>query len=131
MIIAISIERDYKDYAEFSKILQSLEKNSEFSEFTSYLSPLLTQYRREFKSPVQFFKIEWDNIVGAKNIKHSKFDKPYNADAPRECAEKIVKYATHYCKIGKGDYNINMLAMDKKLPELTHSNTSKKTNYKF
>lgn len=117
-IVALSVEYDYKNYKDFSSILQKAEKLDDFSEFAGFQEKLLSDYKNEYRSPIQFFKIDWGNIIGSKNIKENKFGKPYNADAPLDAAKQIVKYATHVLKIGKGNYHINKLAEEKGLPEI-------------
>lgn len=126
-IVALSIERDYKDYSSFLKIASEIEKDDEFSEFVSLVVPMASQLKNEKHSPIQFIMINWNDIGGATNIKLSKYGKEYNADAPKEAVSKIVKYATHFVKIGKGDYLINTMAREAGLKEIVVNQQSPKS----
>lgn len=118
MIVAISIDREFKDYKEFERVLRKIEKMEDFSEFVAVNNDLLKKYVGQFTPPVQYFQIEWNNVEGKQNIKTNKFDKPYNADAPMEAASKIAKYATHIVSFGRGDYCLNREAQSKGLVKL-------------
>ena len=118
MIVALSIDREFKDYKEFEKVLRKIEKMEEFSEFVAVNNDLLKSYVGQHTPPVQYFQIEWNNIEGKPNIKNNKFGKPYNADAPAETASKIAKYATHIVCFGRGDYCLNKAAQDRGLSKL-------------
>lgn len=133
-IVAVSLDYTFKDYKELSSILRSVEKDEDFSEFVGFNEPLLLQYKNEFRSPIQFFKIDWGNIIGAENIKENKYGKPYNADAPMIAAKQVAKYATHIVKIGKGNFSINKCASELKLPEIqikSQNEPQKNKKYKF
>ena len=69
----------------------------------------------ENKLPISFeeINIDWANIVGAKNIKHNNYGKPYNADAPAEAAQKLVDYVDEIVEFGGGDYSISKLGKSK------------------
>lgn len=117
-VVAISVEWTFTNYTEFSRALQEIEKDPDFSEFVCSPNKLTSQYKNEFRSPMQFFEIDWSDVENATNIKTNKFGKPYNGDAPAKAAAKIVDYATHYIVFGKGDYHTNRLAREAGLEEV-------------
>ena len=133
MIVAISLDKSFDDYNELSKYLNDVSKNTEFREFCAVPHKLIERYQQEFKKPIQYFKIDWGNMVGATNIKKNAYGKPFNGDAPAVAERDVVEYSTHYIEFGKGDYNINQLAKSKKLQLIapTHEVASTTKRYQF
>ncbi len=131
MRLALSLQKTFSDYGKLCVLLNTCE---EFTELVSLNSELVARYAKEFNKSVQFFKIDWGNIIGATNVKENKFGKPYNADAPLDAAKQVVGYADAYIQLGDGDYNINKLAKAAKLKEIkTEVETKSQSNkrYKF
>lgn len=114
MRLAISLDQKFSNYGKLCEILNSVE----FDELVSLTNKDVERYGKEFNKPIQFFKIDWGNIIGATNIKENKFGKPYNADAPLDAAHQVIGYADAYIQLGDGDHNINKLAKVAKLKEI-------------
>lgn len=128
MIVLISIDKDYNNYSEFSETLQQIEKKSDFREFCCISNSLCDRYHTEYRSAIQKFKIEWDNLscVSKSDIKTNKWGAPYNSRAPAIASEKICKYATHIIEFGKGDYSISQAL---KNFNLTKIETDRQSNH--
>lgn len=129
--LALSIGKNFSDYGKLSEILNM----QEFDELVSLTNKDVERYGKEFNKPIQFFKIDWGNIIGATNIKENKFGKPYNADAPLDAAHQVIGYADAYIQLGDGDHNINKLAKVAKLKEIkttvVESKAQSTKRYKF
>lgn len=108
MIIAVSIEKGFDDYSEISKLSNIPKTYLQFSEFAGFKHPLLETFRKEFGYSIQYFEINWKDILGVPKslIKENKFGK-YNINAPAVAAKNLIDYATHYIEFGRGDYNIS------------------------
>jgi hypothetical protein len=127
MRIAISLPKGYDQYENMCVAINA----QQFDELVAIKNHLLERYKQEFNKPIQFFDIDWNNIVGSKNVKSNRFGKMYNADAPETAAKKVVDYATHIMEFAEGDYNINKLAKAKGLPFLQVEKDKINKRYKF
>lgn len=124
MKLAVSIDKNFSNYKELRETLSKIP----FTELVGFSHPLLETFSKEENKPLQKFDIDWNNIEGAANVKQSAYGKKYNADAPAEAANKVVKYATHLIIFGHGDYNITKLGQSAGLEEVA---VEKKKRYKF
>lgn len=127
MIYGISIYGKNVDYATIVKTLDQYE----LEEITFAANKDLVRYAKSKDIVTQEFPIEWGNVVGADpaHIVEGKFG-PYNKNAPKEAAEKVVNYADKIIIVGEGDGNLNSLAKTQK-KEIVNDKAKEVKRYKF
>lgn len=121
MIVGISIGRGFDNVSEIYKVLDSLKP----TEICSIKNDKIKHYCKDRNISFEEIRIDWENIIGAKNIKTNKFGKPFNADAPAEAAKKLVDYVDHIVEFGGGDYSISKLGKSKLLKKESISTEKK------
>ena len=109
MKLGISIGRGFDNISEIYKVLDTMKP----TEVCSLKNDKIKHYCKDRHISFEEITINWSNIVGAKNIKHNNYGKPYNADAPAEAAQKLVDYVDEIVEFGGGDYSISKLGKSK------------------
>lgn len=125
MIVGISIGRGFDNISEVYKVLDALKP----TEVCSLKNDKIKIYCKDRHISYEEISIDWGNIIGAKNIKHNNYGKPYNADAPAEAAQKLVDYVDQIVEFGGGDFSISKFGKSKIVKQDKMVNLEKK--YKF
>ena len=125
MIVGISIGRGFDNISEEYKVIDALKPK----EVCSLKNDKIKIYCKDRHISYEEISIDWGNIIGAKNIKHNNYGKPYNADAPAEAAQKLVDYVDQIVEFGGGDFSISKFGKSKIVKQDKMVNLEKK--YKF
>jgi hypothetical protein len=125
MIVGISIGRGFDNISEIYKVLDAMKP----TEVCSLKNDKIKTYCKDRHISYEEITIDWSNIIGAKNIKHNNYGKPYNADAPAEAAQKLVDYVDEIVEFGGGDFSISKFGKSKIVKQDKMVNLEKK--YKF
>lgn len=127
MKLGVSISSDFDDYGYLYKTLDA--NLLRVVEIASFPNELVRRFCKEINFPYQEFQIFWNDPDNKKNTKVNKFGRPYNPDAPKDAAKKLVAYCDSIIEIGSGDYHINMLGKNKLIKSSASNSLEKR--YKF